>query len=293
MTGSPDVTDVRPSPIAGTWYPGAVSRLAAEVDGYLAAAQVEPINGQIIGLMAPHAGYRYSGPVAGHAFRLVQGMKVETVAVISPIHRPVSPAPAFTTAHQAYQTPLGQVLVNHQALDAIGAGGVTVEALRHDSEHSLEIELPFLQRALAGEFALIPVMLSDQSAAYAKKVGHALAEVLRPKGVGNTLLVASTDLSHFYDQEIAKRLDRVFLERVADFDPEGVIAVEEQGQGFACGRGAVAAVMWAARDLGADTAAVVNHATSGDATGDYRSVVGYGAAVFYKRAAGERSTSSL
>jgi AmmeMemoRadiSam system protein B len=285
MTGSPDATDVRPSPIAGTWYPGVAGRLAADVDGYLSAAQVEAVDGQIIGLMAPHAGYRYSGPVAGHAFRLIQGMGVETVAVVSPTHRPVSPAPVYATAHRAYQTPLGRILVDHEALDAIRASGVTVEALRHDSEHSLEIELPFLQRALAGEFALIPLMLSDQSAGYAERVGHALAEVLRPKGVRDTLLVASTDLSHFYDQEIAKRLDRVFLDRVADFDPAGVIEVEEQGRGFACGRGAVAAVMWAARDLGADSAMVVNYATSGDTTGDYRSVVGYGAAVFYKRTA--------
>ncbi len=274
-------TDVRPSPIAGTWYPGTANRLVAEVDHYLAEAKVAPAPGQIIGLMAPHAGYRYSGQVAAHAFRLVQGMEVDTVAVVSPIHRPESFAPVFTTAHAAYETPLGQVPVDHEAVEALQAAGVDMEAVRYDHEHSLEIELPFLQRTLAGPFNLIPLMLGDQAARTAESVGRALARVLRGK---RALLVASTDLSHFYDHRTAQRLDRVVLDRVAAFDPEGVIAVEDEGRGFACGRGAVAAVMWAARDLGADAAAVVNYATSGDTSGDYSRVVGYGAAVFYKPA---------
>ena len=283
MNASPAATDVRPSPIAGMWYPGDARQLAAEVDAYLAAAQVTPPPGAIIGVMAPHAGYRYSGPVAGHAFRLVQGMTAEVVAVVSPIHRPLSMAPVFTTAHAAYATPLGAIPVDHDALEAVRAAGIRVEAVRRDQEHSLEIELPFLQRALAGAFALIPLMLADQSASGAERLGRALAGVLRGR---KALLVASTDLSHFYDQRTANALDQAVLDRVAAYDPAGVIALEDEGRGFACGRAAVAAVMWAARDLGADAAAIVNYATSGDASGDYERVVGYGAAVFYRRAAG-------
>lgn len=283
MNVSPAVTDVRPSPIAGMWYPGDARQLAAEVDAYLAAAQVTPPPGAIIGVMAPHAGYRYSGPVAGHAFRLVQGMTAEVVAVVSPIHRPLSMAPVFTTAHAAYATPLGAIPVDHDALEAVRAAGIRVEAVRRDQEHSLEIELPFLQRALAGAFALIPLMLADQSASGAERLGRVLAGVLRGR---KALLVASTDLSHFYDQRTANALDQAVLDRVAAYDPAGVIALEDEGRGFACGRAAVAAVMWAARDLGADAAAIVNYATSGDASGDYERVVGYGAAVFYRRAVG-------
>ncbi|GAB4447469.1 MAG: AmmeMemoRadiSam system protein B [Anaerolineae bacterium] len=286
MDASPELTDIRPSPIAGMWYPGAADQLAAQIDRYLAEADAAtpataPSLGAIVGIMAPHAGYRYSGPVAAHAFRLVRGMAVETVAVVSPIHRPASRAPVFTTAHQAYMTPLGLVRVDHAAIEAVrAAANVPIEATRHDQEHALEIELPFLQRVLDGDFTLTPLMLSDQSARTAERVGRALAKALRGR---RALLVASTDLSHFYDQRTANHLDSVVLDRVAAFDPEGVIAVEDEGRGFACGRGAVAAVMWAARDLGADAAAVVNYATSGDTSGDYTRVVGYGAAVFYKR----------
>jgi AmmeMemoRadiSam system protein B len=251
-----------------------------EIDSYVSAATTEPTPGRLVAVMAPHAGYRYSGPVAGHAFKLLEEMAFESVAVVSPIHRPPSMAPAFTTAHQAYQTPLGAIPVDHDAIDALRAAGLTIEAVRMDAEHSLEIELPFLQRTLEGPFDLVPLMLHDQSAESAEQVGRALASVLEGR---DALLVASTDLSHFYKQEQANQLDRAVLDRVEAFDPAGVIALETTGDGFACGRGALAAVMWAARGLGADAAVVLNYATSGDTSGDYSRVVGYGAAAFYRR----------
>ncbi len=275
--------DARPSAIAGTWYPGSAGPLAQAVDQYIADAQVSAVAGTVIGIMAPHAGYRYSGAVAGHAYRFVQGRATDTVAVISPLHRRLAVAPVFTTAHHAYRTPLGDIPVDHAALDALRAEGVNIAAIRHDDEHSLEIQLPFLQRTLDGGFTLIPLMLSDQTAQCAAKLGDALAKTLQGK---RALLVASTDLSHFYDQQSAHRFDGVFLNRVAAFDPEGVVKVEDEGKAFACGRGAVAAVMWAARTLGADAAAVMNYATSGDVSGDLQRVVGYGAAVFYQRTPG-------
>jgi AmmeMemoRadiSam system protein B len=112
-------------------------------------------------------------------------------------------------------------------------------------------------------------------------VGRALAEVLRGK---SALLVGSSDLSHFYPDSVARQLDAVILARIEAFDPAGVLAAEEEGLGFACGRGALAAVLWAARNLGADHVRVVSHATSGDVTGDLASVVGYGAAVIFRTA---------
>jgi AmmeMemoRadiSam system protein B len=150
-----------------------------------------------------------------------------------------------------------------------------------DPEHSLEIELPFLQRALGhdGAFTLIPLMLRDQGRALAEALGRALAGVLRGR---RALLVASSDLSHFYPQPLAQELDGYLLQRIAAYDPVGVLEAEEHGRGFACGKGAIAAVLWAAGALGARHAAVVKHATSGDVNGDYSSVVGYGAAVIWK-----------
>ncbi len=275
--------DIRPSPIAGQWYTGDPRRLAESVDRYIQAAQLPQLDGEVVAIMAPHAGHRYSGPVAGYAFAALCGLQPDLVVVVSPMHYPYPPA-LLTTAHSAYETPLGVIPVDLDALHVLDdkleqALGFRLAPVRRDPEHSLEIELPFLQRALAGEFRLLPVMVRDQSEHVTHALGQALAQTLQGR---RALLVASTDLSHFYPQAVADALDAEVLHSVAAFDPRGVLQAEEQGKGFACGRGALAAVLWAAQALGADTVKVLNHATSGDVTGDYTQVVGYGAAVILR-----------
>ncbi len=277
--------DVRPSPLAGQWYPATPDALARMVDEFLDRAQaaLPSFTGDVVGLVAPHAGYVYSGPVAAYAFATVRGHAYDLVAVISPMHHPYG-GPLLSTDHQAYATPLGTIPVDAQALNRLDeilrqTLGHGLRYLRNDPEHSLEIELPFLQRALAQPFRLLPVMVREQTRPVAEALGHALAEVLRGQ---NALLVASTDLSHYYPQPLAEVLDREMLRRIEAFDPVAVLQAEVEGKGFACGKGAVAAVMWAARDLGATQARVLHYATSGDTTGDYDAVVGYGAAVFLR-----------
>ena len=272
--------DVRPSPIAGQWYPGNAERLAASVDGYLQAAELPQINGEIVGVIAPHAGHIYSGPVAGHAFAALRGLEPELVAVISPMHQPYQQA-LLTSGHQAYQTPLGIIPIERDAVEALDKSlknslGFGLAAVRGDQEHALEIELPFLQRALLGRFALLPVMVRDQTPRVLQTLGLALSQILKNR---KALLVASTDLSHFYPQKVAHQLDQEMLRRIAAFDPLAVLEAEAQGKGFACGRGAVATVLWAAQNLGADTVTIVNYATSGNISGDFSQVVGYGAAI--------------
>jgi len=272
--------DTRPSPIAGRWYPGDSDQLASSIDDYIDAAQLPEINGEVIAVMAPHAGHVYSGPVAGYAFSAVVGMQPELVVVVSPMHQPYS-QPILTSAHQAYQTPLGRILIDREAISELNNHlerelGFGLAAIRNDAEHSLEIELPFLQRALAGEFHLLPVMVRDQTAKVGQALGKSLAKILTGR---HALLVASTDLSHFYNQNQAEKFDTEVLRRVEAFDPLGVLQAEEEGKGFACGRNALAAVLWAAKGLGANTVQILKYATSGDVTGDYSEVVGYGAAV--------------
>jgi AmmeMemoRadiSam system protein B len=272
------LSDVRPSPIAGQWYPGTFERLAATVDSMLDNAPSASVPGQIVGLIAPHAGYIYSGPTAACAFKLVRGMDFERVVVVSPMHHPYF-EPVLTTAHQAYQTPLGLVPVDQEALAAIGRQ-IPLKAVRRDPEHSLEIELPFLQRALNTPFSVVPLMLRDQSYQMAEALGKAVASVIGTDS--KTLLVASSDLSHFYPDSKARLLDHIMLERIAAFDPQGVIRVEDEGLAFACGRAAIATVLVAARVLGADSVQIVGYATSADTAGDTSQVVGYGAAVIYR-----------
>ncbi len=277
------IPSVRPSAIAGTWYEANPQALARAVDRYLDDAQLPNLPGQILALIAPHAGHIYSGPVAGYAFAAARGLSPELVAVVSPMHHFYT-QPLLTTAHGAYLTPLGEIPVDLKALSDLDSRlrkqlGFGLTPVTNDPEHSLEIELPFLQRAVRSTFHLLPVMLRAQTPDVARQVGEALAETLRGR---NALLVASTDLSHFYNQTMAKELDSAMLAQVAAFSPEGIFELEKNGKGEACGIGALAAVLWAARALGADTVQVLKHATSGDVTGDFQRVVGYGAAVVLK-----------
>jgi MEMO1 family protein len=278
------VSSLRPSPISGTWYEANPERLAQAVDGYIQNAKLPELSGQVLAVIAPHAGHIYSGPVAGYAFAAARGLTPEIVAVLSPMHY-AYPQPLLTTAHSAYVTPLGEIPVNRQILAELDEKfkqrlGFGLTPIVNDPEHSLEIELPFLQRAIKSAFSLLPIMLRSQSPSVSRQVGEALAETLRGKSI---LLVASTDLSHFHDQSTANRLDAAILDQVANFSPEGLFEVEMKGKGEACGIMALAAVLWAAKALGADTVKVLNHATSGDVTGDFQRVVGYGAAVVLKR----------
>jgi MEMO1 family protein len=275
--------DVRPSPIAGTWYEGDAQVLARIVDGYLDDAQVPDLDGKVVAVIAPHAGHRYSGPVAGYAFAALRGRSPDLVAVIGPMHHPYS-QPLITTAHDAYSTPLGNVPVDKETLNQLDEAlkselNIGLSPVSNDPEHSLEIELPFLQRTLKSEWKLLPVMVRAQEPRVSEGLGKALAKVLANE---NCILVGSTDLSHFNNQKTALTYDRAMLDQIESFSPEGAFDVERAGRGFACGLGAFTAVMWAARELGADKVRVLRHATSGDVTGDYSSVVGYGSAVILK-----------
>jgi len=281
-----ETLDIRPSPIAGQWYPADSRRLAAQVDKYLDEARLPELIDEVVGVMAPHAGHVYSGPVAGYAFAALRGLTPDVVVVISPMHYPYFES-MITTAHQAYATPLGAIPVHKEAVNILDSYlkedlGFGLTPIARDMEHSLEIELPFLQRALTKPFSLVPIMMREQKATVAHSLGRAVARLVSEDLAGsnqNAVLVASTDLSHFYTQDDARLLDAEILRQVEAFDPAGVIRVEDQGKGFACGRGALAAVLWAAKDLGADRVQILRYATSGDVTGDFDRVVGYGAAV--------------
>jgi len=270
------MTDVRPSPIAGTWYESNPKKLAAQIDSYLNDAQLPEINGKVAAVIAPHAGHIYSGQVAGYAFKSLQGMSPELVVILSPYHNFTNQT-FLTTVHKYYSTPLGNIEVDLSALAELQNNlGLPIAAIANDKEHSLEIELPFLQRALKNGFKLLPIMVRAQNAGAAKKLGDALAQTIKNK---NAILVASTDLSHFYDSKVADILDHEMLKRFESFDPELIFEAEQTGKGFACGHAAVASMLWAEKLLGANKVQTLKYATSGDVTGDQSSVVGYGAAV--------------
>jgi MEMO1 family protein len=273
------IRSVRPSPIAGTWYSGNPSQLQKTVDDYIQSAVLPDLPGEVVALVAPHAGYRYSGAVAGHAFKSIQGKSYAIVAVISPMHQ-YHPQPLLTSAHRAYQTPLGDLPLADDKLTEINHAlknkiGLALTPIANDQEHSLEIELPFLQRSLTGGFNLIPIMLRKQNREIAKALGQVLAETLNGE---SCLMVASSDLSHFYPESKANQLDDKVLQALADFSPDRLFDLKDKDQGHACGLAAIATVLWAAQSLGANQVTLLNYDTSASASGDHTSVVGYGAA---------------
>jgi AmmeMemoRadiSam system protein B len=171
--------DVRPSPIAGKWYEGDPKMLARLVDEYLEEAQLPELDGEVIAVIAPHAGHPYSGAVAGYAFAALRGRKPDLVAVVAPMHHPYFEH-LITTAHDAYSTPLGKIPVDKDVLNELDAAlkselGFALSPVPRDPEHSLEIELPFLQRALSSKWKLLPVMVRAREPRVSQGLGKALA----------------------------------------------------------------------------------------------------------------------
>lgn len=269
---------IRRSPIAGAWYPANPDVLRSEINGYIDSASEHALPGEVTGLIAPHAGYFYSGATAGHAYRCIRGKTYDVCAIFSPLHE-YMPNKLLTSAHQAYATPLGEVMVDQELVEqcSVLIKETTGESLQHianDREHSLEIQLPFLQVALSAPFKLLPVMVRSHDPALLEAAAAAIAQVLKGRKV---LLVASTDLSHFFTQGEAIQLDTSMLQQITTFSPEGVLKAERCGEGFACGAGAVALMLWTSKLLGASKVTLLHHSTSADASGDSSRVVGYGA----------------
>jgi AmmeMemoRadiSam system protein B len=276
------VHNQRPSPIAGTWYPGEPATLTLSVDRYLSENTPQKIEGQIKAIIVPHAGYHYSAMVAAYAYNAICGMTINNVAVISPTHH-FHPSRLLTTAHNEYVTPLGSIPVNRDLINQLDVElkteiGEGLTRVSNDQEHSLEIQLPFLQRIYPDGFQLVPVMMRDQSPDIARALANGLQKIMTAKSI----LVASSDLSHFYTDSEANDLDKVILKAMEEFSPENVYRVEAEGRGFACGLGAITTILWAAREMGANKVSILKHANSGDVTGDRSSVVGYASAVVYK-----------
>jgi AmmeMemoRadiSam system protein B len=277
------ITETRPSPIAGHWYSGNAQILRSEINKFLDAARLPDRGGEIIGLIAPHAGYRFSGQTAAYAFQSVRNQHYDLVIVLSPFHS-YHPATILTSAHKYYQTPLGKIHVDQELVrflfnQKIINTDIKMVQVTYDEEHSLEIELPFLQCTLEGDFSLLPLMVRSIDPRQSEIFAKHLFELIKDR---NVLIVASTDLSHFYPQAVAERFDKEMLDQIQSFSVQNVYRTEFEGKGYACGLGAVMISMAICKLLGANKIEILHHSTSGTQTGDFSSVVGYGAGVFIK-----------
>jgi AmmeMemoRadiSam system protein B/AmmeMemoRadiSam system protein A len=280
--GGSNPAKVRPAAVAGSFYPADAAQLTKMLDAAL--AEVPAATGErVVALIAPHAGYEYSARVAAYSYARIAGANFKRVVVIGPSH---IEAFGYSSVYdgQAYTTPLGQVAVDREFAKKLAKAdpSIRLSGMGHDftagarGEHSVEVQLPFLQKML-GQFVVVPVVMGDQSYEASRALGVALAELL--KNDKETLIVASSDLSHYHDYATATAMDGHLLKAATDGDYFSISRNNEVRVWEACGAAPIVAAMIASERLGAAHPRLLKYANSGDVTGDKTRVVGYGALV--------------
>lgn len=293
LTVDPALCQIRAPAVAGTFYPSDPAELKSMIEGFLKGAEVREIKGEPIALIVPHAGYIFSGGVAAYAFKAIEGRSFDDVIIIGPSHHASFPG-ASVYKGEGYRTPLGVVKIDRELVDKlIGLGkGIAFRPYAHLREHCIEVELPFLQTVLKGEFRIVPILMSDFSPQNCSRLSAALLELIRGvEGRRKVLLIASSDMSHYPAYQDAVRVDRATIEAVRTLDPERIREEDRRQLSSGvpnlfctmCGLGPVLVVVETAKKLGADSVHFLKYANSGDVPlGDERRVVGYMAAVICK-----------
>ena len=273
---------VRRAAVAGSWYPANPGTLAADVERYLGDAALDAVAGRPRALIAPHAGLMYSGPVAAFAYKATRNVSYGSIVLVGPSHfvpfRGVS-----IWADGAWETPLGPVNVDRDLAAALQSACREIVELpaAHGREHSLEMQLPFIAHLLPG-VPIVPLVMGHQTRETAFQLADAIARVIGARendsNDSNVLIIASSDLSHYENAQVAAAMDRVVLEHVEALDADGLMDALEEEPRHACGGGPMVSVLRAAKQLGATAARVLRYADSGDVSGDKSAVVGYMAA---------------
>ncbi|MEX0764067.1 MAG: AmmeMemoRadiSam system protein B [Nitrosopumilaceae archaeon] len=275
---------IRTPAVAGMFYPKEKDELEAVIrDCFLhpfGPGKVSPATNDenILGVICPHAGYMYSGPIATNSFYSISSQKPEIVIIVGPNHWGIGCGVAAMKEGQ-WQTPLGNVEVDSES--AIQINKITkiieLDFFSHTRDHSLEVQVPMLQEIYTHKFKILPIILINQDYRTAKEVGSAIAKIANTK---KTMIVGSSDFTHYEENSYAHKQDKMLIEPILDLDVEGFYRILQENQVSACGYGAIASTMVACKELGAKKGRLLKYATSGDVTGDKSSVVGYASIVF-------------
>lgn len=273
---------IRPPAVAGSFYPSSPELLRKQIEqcfrGDLGPGEIPTVSDRplqsVVGLVCPHAGYIYSGYAAAHSFAsLARDGRPDTVILIGPNHRGLG-QPISIFSKGIWHTPLGAVAVDEQLARELVAQNskLSDDPTAHRGEHSLEVQLPFLQYLYGDSFRIVPVAVYLVGRAAMEALGSALSAVLPGR---NTVVIASTDFTHYESQESAKRKDSEALRNILDLNPDGLVRTVELLDVTMCGVAPVVAMLTAARAVGARRAVLNTYYTSGDVTGDTSEVVGY------------------
>jgi AmmeMemoRadiSam system protein B/AmmeMemoRadiSam system protein A len=302
VSPTPQPRDVHGAEGAGKWYPADPLKLEAAVSTYVSQPEVDPIAGRLLAVIVPHAGYIYSGIVAGYAFRVLQeaGCSQHTLVVIGDTHSGSGSAEIAVWAAGVFETPLGALPIDEEVAQAMVDSDPRIEFDRRAfrAEHPVENQLPFIQVACPGA-RIVPVVIRQPSLQNAQILADA---VVRALGERRAYIVASTDLSHYHSYEEANQMDEIALQAIVSLDPQAVVdssrRCAELGLGSGdpvtmCSQGAVMTAIIAAQQMGADRGTVLRRATSGDVpVGDRTAVVGYGAVALWQSQAEQRLPNS-
>lgn len=259
---------VREPAVAGQFYPGSRSALEAAIREMTGNGPAK----SAIGVMVPHAGYMYSGTVAGSVFGSVE--LPCCYVILGPNHTGIGPAASIMTSG-VWRTPCGDSVIDSALAGAIldNSDFLQDDDSAHMREHSIEVQIPFLQ-CLHEKAEFVPIALMSANPEICRDVGHAVAAAVR-YSANPALLVASSDMTHYESQEQAKMKDELALQRIIELDPDGLMETVLGNEITMCGVAPVAAMLYACQELGATEVEMVRYRTSGDMTGDYSQVVGY------------------
>ncbi len=266
---------IRQAKFAGQFYPGSPEQLKMELQGLIPD---NSITKKVIGVVSPHAGYVYSGRVTG---RLLASVEIpSTVILLGPNHRGAGALAALAPEHY-WQTPLGLVQLDKKLAGLIKKHlpVVTEDSLAHANEHSLEVQLPFLQY-LRHDLKIVPISMAFGDYAGCEYLGKGLADAIKESGE-NPLILASSDMNHYESDQVSRQKDSLVLERLLAFDPQGMLEAARSKKVTMCGVVPTAVMLIAARQLGATTAELTDYTNSGEVNGDMRQVVGYAGVRIY------------
>jgi MEMO1 family protein len=270
---------IRPPVVAGMFYPEHANELEQMVALLIDNVKSKRKKGSLVGIIVPHAGYQYSGATAAYAYALLKKEKKRTVILVGPSHREYFDGISVFSG-SSFKTPLGAVEVDAELRSKLVRALPHAQSslVGHRAEHSLEVQLPFLQFAMR-EFKILPIIIGNQKREYCEELGTALADVTK---VDDVLLLASSDLSHYYSSDIARKLDGVAIASIERLEYATLMSDLETEKTEACGGGPIVAVMSAAKKIGADVCEVLHACNSGDVSGDTDRVVGYVSAAMWK-----------
>lgn len=274
---------IREPVVAGQFYPGRKDDLENMIKycmehKYGPGSKPMLSNEKIFGVICPHAGYVYSGPTACHSYMSIASQNPELVIIIGPNHFGIGKDVA-TMVDAQWKTPLGMVQIDSESARKISeiSKFVEIDEYSHSQDHSLEVQIPMLQEILSSDFQILPIILRAQDMETAMDVGNAVSEIAKRK---NTIIVASSDFTHYEKNSFAHKQDKALIEPILDIDVERFYQVLRDKRVTACGYGAMASTMIACKNLGATKGELLSYATSGDVSGNTESVVGYSAIKF-------------